>query len=199
MKNTFLLAGVLLPLCLHAQMRHDLKVDLFQVFLSNAVLQYELSQGNHFGVEIGLGYGWSDTYVMSAIPDAPYALFDQIIGVASFGARFYPSKKANADRFYVGAQLRQDYLLKRETGYKDAFLETYGFEPIIDRNLRTVLGGSMGFKRVYKNRILVEIGTRMDAILAAINDRGDDGVYISWYVEGRVGYRFGKERVVVPE
>lgn len=199
MKNTFLLAGVLLPLCLHAQMRHDLKVDLFQVFLSNAVLHYELSQGKYFGVEIGLGYGWSDTYVMSAIPDAPNALFNQSIGVASLAARFYPSKKANADRFYIGAYLWQDYLLKRETGYKEAFLETYGFEPMIDRNLRTALGGSLGFKRVYKNRILVEIGTRMDVNPPAINGRGDDNVLISGYVEGRVGYRFGKERVVVPE
>lgn len=200
MKNKFLLAAMLLPLCLHAQWRHDLKVDVFQGFLSTAILHYEVSKSNHFGVEFGLGHRWSEIAVNTIPSTNTYARFDQNIGVASLAARFYPSKRAQTDRFYIGAYLWEEYLLKQESGYKEAFLETFGFEPANNRNLRTALGGSLGFKRVYKNRILIEIGFRMDANLAAIIGKGDDAVLdISGYVEGRVGYRFGKERVVVPE
>ncbi len=105
--------------------------------------------------------------------------------------KYYPSKRANADRWFIGGSFIQKIELSRDPNYAKVFQEKFGFAPKENKYIDSGLGTSLGFKRVYRNRLIVELGMICEVSLTKLFKSGNEQSFdLSSYVQLKIGYRF---------
>jgi hypothetical protein len=71
----------------------------------------------------------------------------------------------------------------------------YGTEPQNSQNLWSGLGGSVGYKKVFKNRLLLELGFSADLNLAAWFSTKAKRTYdFGGTIQAKVGYRIANPK-----
>lgn len=193
MKKCCFFPLLLLPLVLTGQKQHEIKADFYPAIQRMAFVSYELVATPHFGLEIGLGHRWGDIgFTNSNSPQQEYYSFDRNSIQAQLAGKFYISKNAQGDRWFLAPY----FLYERQTSlapdYATAYREKLGRTPTLDRNIRGGLGGSAGFKRVYKNRLLIELGIGFDVNLLELT-KADRIIDIGSNLQLKLGYRLGKK------
>ncbi len=197
MKKICLFAFLLSSNLAFGQMRHEIKLDVLQGLLRSAFVSYEIAPTKHFGVEIGLGHRWDKIGFFAPVSsESKYQSFDRNNGQILLAAKFYPSKRANGDRWFLGGYFIEEYELNRDPKYDQAYLEAFGTPSSSNRNVRSGLGATTGFKRVYKNRIIIELGMAFDVDVAGLVAKKDEVNFeLSGMFNFKVGYRFSGPKV----
>lgn len=192
MKNNLFFALLLAPTLLFSQARHDLKIDLFQGFLRTANLSYEATPTKHFGIELGVGHEWGAVGFFSGTsPNAEeYQTYAQNVGQVSLMGKYYPSKRANGDRWFYGGYINEKFELKRDADYAVEYEKKFGSAPQYKQSIWTGLGATIGFKRVYHSRLIIELGFSSEINLAALLASKDERVLdFGGSFQMKVGYR----------
>jgi hypothetical protein len=178
------------PILLWGQVRHELKMDIFQPLLRKVAVAYEIVPQKRVGFELGAGYGWG-TLAVAQEPPQSSLQFGQHLAQVSVAAKYYFSKHAKGDRWFVGAYILHESETYRAPGFDEAYFARYGSYPTYVKNLRTGIGPRFGFKRVFRKGLLVELGMAFDVdlngLLLSEHARVLDlsGAYIL-----QLGYRF---------
>ncbi len=192
MKNNYIFSLLFIPCFAFGQARHDIKLDLMKGFLRTAFLSYEASPSKHFGIELGFGYEWGKLGLFTAgVPSAEdYQSYAQNIGQVSVTGKYYPSKRANSDRWFIGGYINEKYELSRDPNYSSAYQKAYGHEPTFSQNIWTGLGGTVGYKKVFGNRLLLELGFSTEFNLAALLASKEERTFdFGGTIQAKVGYR----------
>ena len=192
MKNNLLIALLFSPVLAFSQARHDLKVDLIQGFLRTANLSYEATPSKHFGVELGFGYEWGKIgFFNGASPlEGDYQSYSQNVGHVSIMGKYYPSKRANGDRWFYGVFFNQKFEIKQDPDYAIAYENLFGRKPQNKQNLWSGLGATVGFKKVYQSRLIIELGFSPEFNVAALLASKDERTFdFGGSIQVKVGYR----------
>jgi len=198
MKNNLLIVLLFSPILAFSQARHDLKVDLIQGFLRTANLSYEVTPSKHFGVELGFGYEWGKVgFITGTSPiEGEYQSYGQNVGHVSIMGKYYPSKRANGDRWFYGGYFNEKFEIKRDPDYEIDYEKTFGRKPQNKQSLWSGLGATVGFKRVYQSRLIIELGFSTEfnvaALLASKDERTLD---LGGNIQLKVGYRISAPKV----
>lgn len=197
MKKNLLIVLLFFPNLAFSQARHDLKVDLFQGFLRTANLSYEATPSKHFGVELGFGYEWGEVgFFNGASPlEGEFQSYGQNVGHFSMMGKYYPSKRANGDRWFVGGYLNERFEIKRDPDYAIDYEQLFGRPPQDKQSLWTGLGATIGFKRVYQSRLIIELGFSSEFNVAALLASKDERTFdLGGSIQMKVGYRISSPK-----
>lgn len=192
MKKILCILLLAIPFLSFGQVNHDLKVDLMKGLLRAVFLSYEAAPTKHFGIELGFGHEWGKIGLFhSVIPSAEdYQTYAQNIGQVSIMGKFYPSKRANGDRLFFGPHFIQKFEMSRDPGYAISYRKINGTEPPNNRNVWSGLGGTLGFKKVYQNRLVLELGFSSDVNIAALLVSKDErSLDFGGTIQAKIGYR----------
>lgn len=198
MKKNLLIVLLFSPVLAFSQARHDLKVDLFQGFLRTANLSYEATPSKHFGVELGFGYEWGKVgFFTGASPLADdYQPYGQNVGHVSITGKYYPSKRANGDRWFYGGYFNEKFEVNRDPEYAIEYEKLFGRKPQDKQSLWTGLGATIGFKKVYQSRLIIELGFSTEFNVAALLASKDERTFdFGGSVQIKVGYRISAPKV----
>jgi hypothetical protein len=192
MKKYCFFALLLLPCVLTGQTYHEIKTDFFPLINRLANVSYELVPTKHFGIEFGLGHRWGDLGFFNTLSAQPeYLSFDRNSVQAMVTGKFYIAKKAQGDRWFVGPFMSYEREISREAGYEQAYRENFGRPPLVQRDIRGGIGVVGGFKRVYKNGLLIELGMGYDLDAIALT-RASPYFDVGGFFQIKLGYRLGK-------
>ncbi|MCC7465653.1 MAG: hypothetical protein IT261_05260 [Saprospiraceae bacterium] len=197
MKKNLLIVLLFSPILAFSQVRHDLKVDLFRGFLRTANLSYEATPSKHFGVELGFGYEWGKIgFFNDTSPlEVEYQSYSQNVGHVSVMGKYYPSKRANGDRWFYGGYFNEKFEIKRDPDYEIAYEQTFGRKPQHKQSLWTGLGATVGFKKVFQSRLIIELGFSSEFNVAALLASKDERTFdFGGSIQMKVGYRISSPK-----
>jgi len=198
MKNLITFAILLLPIILFSQGKNELKFDALGIFNQEYELSYERVINKKLGVEIGFGYN-NNQYALDTIPidfsilqegEIPYLFFDKKSYTANLQLKYYPFQELMGEGLMFGAFLRYASAFQFEQDFFDAY-ETYKGTAAPDPTPSITVGGSVGYKFLWKQKIIIEpvLGIGTNLIRPYPNERGD-AYLIGGFFKIKGGYRF---------
>lgn len=161
MKKLLLLTLLTIPYMLAAQVTHELKTELFGVFLQQYQVAYELIPANgKFGLEAGLIYRPDQVCLdTNSIFEAPQAVDYQAAYISlMISGRYYFSSKRMGEGFYIGPHLFIERWVVYNSEYNRLFTEVYGAgSPGLENPWENVAPGlQAGCKWLLWNRLVLE-------------------------------------------
>ena len=198
MKTLITTVILLLPITLFSQGKNELKFDAFGAFKQGYELSYERIINNKFGIEIGFGFN-NDPYALDTIPisttvltsgETPFVFFDRKSYTANLEIKYYPFQKTMGEGMMFGAFLRYASEPQFEQNYFDAY-ELYKGSVAPEPTHSITVGGSFGYKFLWKQRIILEpvLGIGVNLIRPYPNERGNSYL-VGGYFKIKAGYRF---------
>ena len=181
--------------CVLAQIKHELKTDLFSLLGNNINLTYECGIANKWGFEIENKYIFDEinfttrTNFNSQFADTLYSFKQQYFEL-TVGSNYYFSHKKGSDSFFVGAFWINRFLTKWSEDYNDLWDAYYGGERSTNDEtwLSSRLGVKSGYKWIIKNNFIIEPELGIDYDLRA--QKLYDERAILWVPWINFGYRF---------
>jgi len=198
MKILILSVILLLPLFLFSQGKNELKFDAFGAANNGYELSYERIINKKLGIEIGVRFN-NEPFALDTIPinsavitsgETPFIFFDRKSYSANFEMKYYPFQKIMGEGMMFGAFLRYTTEPQFEQNYFDAY-ESYKGSAAPDPTPSLTVGGSFGYKFLWKQRIILEpvLGIGVNLIRPYPNDRGDSYI-LGGLFKIKAGYRF---------
>ncbi|MDO8969528.1 MAG: hypothetical protein Q7U74_02505, partial [Saprospiraceae bacterium] len=160
--------------------------------MRTANFSYEATPSKHFGVELGFGYEWGEVGFFNGTSplEGEFQSYSQNIGHVSIMGKYYPSKRANGDRWFLGGYFNEKFEIKRDPDYDIEYENVFGRKPQNKQNLWSGLGATVGLKRVYLNRVIVEVGFSSEINAAALfTSKAERTLDFGGSVQLKVGYR----------
>lgn len=183
---------LLLPAFAHAQIRHEIKLDAFQSVLRSVFISYELAPAKHYGLEFGIGHKWDKLSFLTTQPDPEgYQSFNRNLMQVYLAGKWYFSKKANADRWFAGGYFLEEYEWYRDPAYEPEYVKNYGEPSAVGKNSLSGLGGQIGYKKVFRNNWLLELGFAMHVNVGNLFLSADQRFLdVGGFYQVKLGYTF---------
>jgi len=198
MKTLITAVILLLPILLFSQGKNELKFDALGLANKGYELSYERIIKQKLGVEIGFRFN-NNQHALDTVAinwstitpgELPYLFFDKKSYMANIQIKYYPFQKIMGEGMMFGAFLRYASKPQFEQSYFDAY-EIYKGEAAPDAKPSITVGGSFGYKFLWKQRIILEpvLGIGTNLIRPYPNERGDSYL-LGGYFKIKAGYRF---------
>ncbi len=158
---------------------HEIKTDLLLPFVPGGHLAYEFIPEKRLGVEVEARYRWnvnghysnegpiSPPCPTTECESLPLFLLNQKVLTINISAKFYLLKKRSGSGPYVGAYVREDWLLsRRDPVYAYLYLPEYyvndRIQPVQSSNLRNSIGLLAGYKFLFWKHWTLEASMGID-------------------------------------
>jgi hypothetical protein len=198
MKTLLLCFFLIASFSASGQKIHELKADVLLPFFQGAHLSYEYIPNGKLGIEFEARYRWGvdgryvnppenlDPAIFWEYKDAP-----QKVLTLSLAGKYYPLKSKNGSELFLGAYLRNDLLVsKKDNIYKVLLVPEYSSAHQDDRRLRNGFGALAGYKYVFGEHWVIEIGAGFDVNLDVMFNSDNDELDFACIPTLKAGYRF---------
>ncbi len=161
----FLISGLSIFLFLpklDAQVKHEAKIDVFELSSSSIRLNYEVMFAKSIAIEVGCFYTTRNASLAKIDTSGiNVKMFGQRRLSPSIAGKFYFGEKSKFRGFYMGPYFSADYLISRDRGYLEEYEDFTGNQiPDWDREeavFKSInYGLILGYKWIIKDHFIIE-------------------------------------------